>query len=130
MNAPQTSLGKSLAEIRSRINAADLANLSIDDIQRALRGDDEPKQPAALARLEAWLAEDINRRPEITNLADLHGRRYWRVALINDGRDGPCVFGYENPNDGKTTFYPAYAKAPGLAATIDAALVKAEEVKL
>ncbi len=79
----------------------------------------------ALARLEAWLAVD---KSHDVNIYRESG--YWTVNLVGNGLGGPRVFGYENPEVGKTTFYPAYAKEPGLGPTIHAAIDKAEKVGL
>lgn len=72
-------------------------------------------QPDALARLEAWLAEDNTRS------ANLDYTYTWRINL-NYGAVIACDSEAEaNPGD-------VIAKAPGLAATIEAALAKANEV--
>ncbi len=83
-------------------------------------------QPDAFARVEAWQAES----PET--------RSYWHRKI----ESSPC---FVQLADGETTWFavdgldlPGYpvgprvvlAKAPGLAATIEAALEKAEEVNL
>ena len=71
----------------------------------------EPKQPDALARLEAWLGED--KRRHVKNLAQsITTEGCWAVTLVLSG--GGIIAAIE----------------PGLAATIDAALEKAEELKL
>ena len=91
--------------------------------------DEPPQQPDAIERLEAWLAKGENRDVEITRQYQKK-QPYWRVMLSGDGLGGPNVFGYESPEAGKTTFYPSYAKEPGLAATIHAAIDRAEELGL
>lgn len=118
-NEPETSLGKSLAEIRGRIEDADLASLTIEDIQRALRGDDEPD---ALAQLEAWLRGKNGRKIIVNDLGD-SGLEV--VLRVSSGK--PDVIASERDTGFANT---AIAKAPGLAATIDAALAKADEVGL
>ncbi len=89
----------------------------------------ERKQPDALARLEAWLAEDGDRYVSQINwrgcVASVGG---FRVELGNRATGGVAT-AYEF---GVLTKFATvvYAKSPGLAATIEAALEQAGEVGL
>ncbi len=81
------------------------------------------QQPDVFARLTAWLAEDNKRS---IGIGSELGVMY--VRCRSDKRE---CYGLEYlPEDLKQTSAIGLAKAPGLAATIEAALEKAEKVKL
>ncbi len=88
-------------------------------------------QPTALARLEAWLAEDDCRSVTIERECSMLSSEWEIVLRSSDERKSP-VYGYECGDhvDATKCDHTSIAEAPGLAATIDAALEKAGEVKL
>ena len=98
------------------MNAPDPANEpqtpELSKIDRAMAVLEAALQPDALARLEAWLAEDSNREVEIEqDVCFVPQPRRWHVTIWTQ----------------KERFA---SSGLGLAATIDAALKKAESLKL
>lgn len=88
------------------------------------------KQPDALARLEAWCDGGDNRHYAIYDGYSTDGVGI-TVELMFPNRES--CYGVERDDFGKVAENPkrvAIAKSPGLAATIEAALEKAEEVRL
>lgn len=84
------------------------------------------EQPDDFARLEAWLAFSPRRTVRIS-YERYESIQRWEVVLGRGDGFERHVYSHEMGVDGPFT---AIAKAPGLAATIDAALEKAEEVNL